>query len=86
MLLQDIFPILFLDLVFCCVFGFLFLEAGVFSVLSFQKKHTRLFACLDLVLFICSFSRFVLFILIFVGLSSLSRNKPQNPRTRKNAT
>ena len=46
----------FWDLAFCCVFDVLFLEVGMFSVLSFcSEKHHRLLVCSDLVSFCSSF-------------------------------
>ena len=79
---QSFLSVPFLDLAFVVFLGFLFREVWTFAVLSFVRRNTIdscLFgSCLDFVyLFVFSF------VLILLACLSLSRNKPQNPGTRK---
>ena len=80
---QTMFPILFLDLdFFCCVFGFLFLEVGVLSVLSFLSKGFRVDSCLFWILYVVLRLHFFGGG-IFVGLSFPIKKQSRNPGTRK---
>ena len=71
---------LLLDPVFCA-FWLLFLEVGMFSLLSScQRKHNRLFACLDLVLFIVHCSVFSFDFCWFVCPYQEGNPKKQNSK------
>ena len=64
---------------FCCFSGFLFLEVGMFSVLSSSpKKHNKLFAWFWILLFLFIFLVLSL-VLICVGLSCPIKKQTQKP-------